>query len=557
MHCTGRARANPLAPRSSVSVRHSVLTRSPRIGDTRRMFRAAVLTAAALSMSTLACRRAPVGPPDPVKPTSPTTPELAAYIPADAGFAMLIERGLFDHPYASTVNEDARQKLADKLAAAAMAEAETPGDRFWREIARSLGTLDDASLTKVGWLPGRSTAAVYTVGLMVVMRMHVDGIKAEGVIRVAARTAGVTLTERKHRDHPYLVYTEEDEPQILIASSRDQLVIALAHDAAAILDHVTSFTPPAGGSLATSWDTGGADRFLLVDPARLARLVADRKALVQLAGDDEIPAASCLAAAGNVITEFPHMTWTVETGPKTFAWDLAFELSPETAALMRSNGVPGWTTERDVPGLRFGLGVAPYPLMMRTTGLFDAISAAERACGDDTPSSGSPLAAMMTMSPLGMVQGVTLEMVALDDREVTMSLAVAVRDVPALWTLLASALPPLGKTVPAIGDVRDLTSMGMPAHLGVGRDLIVGSMGVHAPRRIRAMLAATAGPRMPVAGRFDASFFRRFKEGKYVFMGEPMTADDAGDLAADAFIDSRIDGNRLVIRTVMGAATPD
>lgn len=520
------------------------------------MLRAAVLTAAAVSMSALACRPAPVQPQDPVKPGSPTT-ELAAYIPADTGFAMLIERSLFDHPYASTVNEDARKKLADKLAVAAMAPAETPGDRFWREIARSLGTLDDASLAKVGWFPGRSTGAVYTVGLMVVMRLHVDGIKAEGVIRVAARTAGVALTERKHRDHAYLVYTEEDGPQILIASSRDQLVIALAHDAGAILDHLTSFTAPAGDSLATSWDAGRADRFLLVDPARLARLVADRKSLAQLAGPEEVPAAGCLTAVGNVITEFPHMTWTIETGAKMFAWDLAFELSPETVALMRSNGVPGWTTERDVPGLRFGLGVAPYPLMMRTSGLFEAISSAEQACGDDDPSSSSPFGALLTMAPLGMVQGVTLEMVSLDDREVTMSLAVAVRDVPALWTLLASALPPLGKTVPAIGDIRDLTSMGMPAHLGVGRDLIVGSMGTHAPKRIRAMLAAAAGPRMPVVARFDASFFQRFKEGKYVFMGEPMNADDANDLAADAFIDSRIDGNRLVIRTVMGTTTAD
>jgi hypothetical protein len=510
------------------------------------------------TLATAGCRKAPVAQPDDRRPDAPARVDLAAYIPADTSFALFAARGMFDHPFTGTMNAEIRAKITAGLYASAMAEAEDAPDRFFREIARALGTFDDAALRDAGWLAGRSEMALYAVGLAPVFRLHIDGAKGEALIRRAALAAGVVVHEKRHEGARYLAIRldDKDPGEVVIAIAPEQVAISLAYDPTVILGHLTSFDVPPGPSLASVWPIEPGERFLYIDPARVTPLLADRKALGRLIGGDEVPAAACLTAVGHMLQTLPRTTSGIQYDATSLGWDVAVELAPETIALLRNSALPGWTKERDIPAVRFGVGVAPYELMMRVSPFFDAMSATSAACGEGSGGGGELRMLLGMMSPLRTVQAATFEMVSLDGTEVTMSLSVSVQSVAALWTLMASALPVLGPTVPAIGDVRDLSGqIGVPAALGVGRDLLVGSFGAGAMARARALLAAEPGPRVTLLGRFDRAFFKGIDEGRYVFMGQPMKDEDSRTFEADSIMDARLDGNRLIVRTLIGEPT--
>ncbi len=529
------------------------MSRAPSVPATRSPALAALV--ALLVLAVTGCRSSSSRPPSrPLSNTAAGSPDLARFIPADTPFAMFVERSMFDHPFRDTMNAEIGRKFGRLLVTAATAEVDGPGERFWREIARALGSFDDTSLRAAGWRHGRSELALYAVGLVPVMRFFVDGVKAEAVIRRSAASAGLEVTEARWHDRPYLSIAIDEEAGVhaLIASSPDQLVVAVTADAAAVIDHVTSFEPPARASLASAWEVGAADRLIYLDPARLGALLGTAGELERLTGtDDDRPTLACLVAVGRSMESLPRTTATVYTDATTLGWNLVFDLSPDTAALFRGGSLPGWTTEPEVPAFRLGWGASPYPLLQRAEAYFESLAVAQTRCGSTDDGSIGEL--LTQLAPLKLVQGASFEMVALDGREVTMSLALAVRDLPALWSLIATSVPALGATVPATGDLRDLSSIGIPATVAVGRGLLIGSMGTGAERRARAMLAAAPGPAVPMLGRFDLAFFRPFQDGRYTFLGSPMAPDgDDGGVVADSLLDARLDGNHLVVRMVIG-----
>lgn len=486
----------------------------------------------------------------PPSPPAAAAVELAAFVPADTPIAIFIERSLLDHPFGDMMTDGSLDEARADLASAAARPRATPADRFWGAVADELKALDEAAVRNAGWYPGRSEMVAYGLGLVTVVRARADGAKFRALLDRALKASGVKLTEAAWKGRPYLSFEPEPGgPKILLAHSDDQVVLMIAAQPEAVLDHLTTFTPPPGPSLASSWAVGaGDDRFFYLDPEQLGGLLADRDQVVRLVGaSEELPDAPCLAAAGKTIATLPRTTSTVAVDDRRMRMQFAFDVAAETAAALRGAPLPGWPDfPAGVPALRLGIGAAPYPLMMRTAGMYERLGEAAVACGDpmDGP---SPLAALAQLAPLQIVQGASWEMAAFDGREITMTLSLTVRDVPALWTLLSGVMPLLGPTVPAIGEIRDVPG-GVPMKIGVGRERVVGAMGGAATRRIKDYIAAEPGPRAPMLGSINHGLMRGFRAGTFTFLGQPMVDDDPDrDIKADVTLDSRVDGTRVIL----------
>ncbi len=509
------------------------------------------LLVAALALA--ACRSSS-SPAQPQPPSSGSAAqvELAAFVPADTAVAVFFERAMLDHPMMGMGLDEPRRELA----AAAARPRTTPAERFWGLIAEELAPLDDGALRKVGWRPGESEVVAYTVGLVPVLRARVDGKTLRALVDRASQASGIKPVEGTWKGTPYLVFTPEaDEAKIVIAHSDDQVVMAVAVQHEAVLDHLTRFAPPPGhDSLAATWSIAdAADRFMYLAPSRLGALIADPAELRILAGDDaDDEDATCLAAVGGFIATLPRITSTVASSEQRFAMQVVADVSAEVAAMLRGAPVPGWPDDgkRQVPTMRIGIGAPPYPLAVRAIRVLEDMMTAGEACGKDGDSFG--VARMVSeLAPLQIVQGATWEVAVFDGVEVTMTLALAVRDVPALWTMLASALPMLGKTVPAIGEVREVPGP-FPIRIGVGRERMVGSIGAGADARVRDYLDAAPGPRAPFLSRIDQTMMIGFRDGSFRFFGEPMKDDDPDDNApilGDVTIEARVENHQLIIDT--------
>lgn len=491
-------------------------------------------------------------PPQPPSSGGAAEAELAAFVPADTAAALFFDRALIDHPLVG--GDAALAEPRRDLAAAAAGPRTTPAERFWGLIAEELAPLDKDALRRFGWISGKSTVVVYTVGLVPVVRARVDGKTFRAMLDRASAASGLKPTEGNWQGKPYLSFKPgEEEMQILLAISDDQVVMAVASRPERVLGHLTDFAPRPD-SLASAWPIAdGAGRFSWLEPSRFGALIADPEQLRILIGDDEdTPNATCLGAVGRFIATLPRMTSTTIGDDRRFSMQVVFELSDEVAAMLRGGPVPGWPDDgkRKVPTMRMGMGAAPYPLVVRAIGLAGDVVAAGAACGGEAD---MPAMAKMVaeLAPLQIVQGATWEMAVFDGVEVTMTLALAVRDVPALWTMLATAVPMLGRTVPAIGEVRDVPGPG-PIKIGVGRDRMVGSIGAGADRRVRDYLDAAPGPRTPMISRIDLEMMTGFRDGSFRFLGEPMKDDDPDDgtpILGDVILDSRVEGSRLIIDT--------
>ena len=500
----------------------------------------------------LGCRTAP--PPPPASPSSiaPAAVELAAFIPADTPYAFFLERGLLDHPFAASINQKSFVALGDALVEAAEAEAALPIDRFWRQLALAFGRLDETSLRAAGWRPGQSELALYGYGAIPVLRARADGPRLRALVLDAARRAGVALDEQVWQGRSYLRLEVDVALYLVMATSPDQVAIAAVRDAAAVAEHLTSFTAPEGGTLAGVWPVGDHDRVMWIDPDRMAPLIADPAAMGLFYDPGKTPPAACLSSSARFVRELPRTSATVDWDARHLGFSLEVELSKATADMFRSGAVPRWPDDDpSVPTFRLAMAFSPLPLLHRAAAMYRRLSEAAAAC--DKPMESEPFSAMLgPLAPLGMVQGAAIEMIA-PDHDVTMTLALGVRDVPALWSFLSRAVPTLGATVPAIGEVRELPGLGLAVKIGVGKGALVGAAGVDADRRIRKLVGSSERARTPISSRIDHRLMKEFRAGTLRFLGQPMVDDDpdGSELPGNATINSRLDGNRLVIRTVI------